>query len=118
MSTLNCRMQIASRVTAVSKYLEPNLCLEASTTEGAEEGLRLSTPPPADPANPDSWRGRNKLAVVIESAAVNEQALSERDRRKGLHPEQTRRTSGGARPGEMAQMWRLGRGGGLWRDGR
>ena len=32
---------------------------------------------PADPGNPESWSGRDKLAVVIETAALNEQALSE-----------------------------------------
>ena len=32
---------------------------------------------PADPANPESWIGRDKLAVVIETAALNEQSLSE-----------------------------------------
>lgn len=60
MSTLNCRMQIASRVTAVSKYLEPNLCLEASTTEGAEEGLRLSTPPPGGSGEPGLLEGQEQ----------------------------------------------------------
>ena len=32
---------------------------------------------PADPSNPENWNGENKLAVVIETAALNEQALSE-----------------------------------------
>ncbi|WP_200387992.1 hypothetical protein [Thiocapsa imhoffii] len=45
----------------------------------------------ADPANPESWSGRDKLAVVIETAALNEQARSERGRRKGLYPEQIER---------------------------
>ena len=34
-------------------------------------------PVPADPGNPESWSGRDKLAVVIETAALNEQSLSE-----------------------------------------
>jgi transposase-like protein len=46
---------------------------------------------PADPANAESWSGRDKLAVVIETAALNEQALSEYCRRKGLYPEQIER---------------------------
>ena len=46
---------------------------------------------PADPANPESWSGRDKLAVVIETAALNEQALSEYCRRKALYPEQIER---------------------------
>ena len=43
---------------------------------------------PADPANPKTWRGRDKLAVVIESAALNETDLAAYCRRKGLYPEQ------------------------------
>lgn len=43
---------------------------------------------PADPANPENWSGANKLSVVIESAALNEEQLSAYCRRKGLYPEQ------------------------------
>ncbi len=43
---------------------------------------------PADPSNPESWGGENKLAVVIETAALNEHELSEYCRRKGLYAEQ------------------------------
>jgi transposase len=46
---------------------------------------------PADPSNPENWSGADKLAIVIESAALNEQALSEYCRRKGLYPEQIAR---------------------------
>ena len=43
---------------------------------------------PADPSNPENWSAQNKLAVVIESASLNEQALSEYCRKKGLYVEQ------------------------------
>jgi transposase-like protein len=46
---------------------------------------------PADPKNPENWSGENKLAVVIESAALNEQELAEYCRRKGLYVEQIAR---------------------------
>ena len=46
---------------------------------------------PADPSNPESWSGENKLAVVIETAALNKQELSEYYRRKGLYAEQVAR---------------------------
>ena len=46
---------------------------------------------PADPSNPENWSGAKKLAVVIETAAFNEQQLSEYCRRKGLYPEQITR---------------------------
>lgn len=37
---------------------------------------------PADPSNPESWSGENKLAVMIETAALNEQELAEYCRRR------------------------------------
>ena len=43
---------------------------------------------PADPSNPEHWSGENKLAVVIETAGLNEQELAEYCRRKGLYVEQ------------------------------
>ena len=46
---------------------------------------------PADPSNPEKWSGANKLAVVIETAALNEEELAEYCRRKGLYAEQINR---------------------------
>jgi len=43
---------------------------------------------PADPSNPEHWSGENKFAVLIETASMNEQELSEYCRRKGLYVEQ------------------------------
>ena len=45
----------------------------------------------ADPSNPESWNGENKLAVVIETAALNEEELAEYCRGKGLYVEQIAR---------------------------
>lgn len=46
---------------------------------------------PADSSIPDNWSGKDKLAVVIETSALNEQELSEYCRSKGLYPEQIKR---------------------------
>ena len=46
---------------------------------------------PADPSNPENWSGENKLAVVIETAALNEEELAEYCRKKGLYAEQIAR---------------------------
>ena len=46
---------------------------------------------PADPSNPENWNGETKLAVVIETAALNEEELAEYCRRKGLYVEQIAR---------------------------
>ena len=46
---------------------------------------------PADPSNPENWSGKNKLALVIETATLNEEELSVYCREKGLYVEQVRR---------------------------
>lgn len=46
---------------------------------------------PADSSNPEQWSGQDKLSVVIETAPLNEQELSEYCRRKGLYVEQVSR---------------------------
>jgi transposase len=46
---------------------------------------------PADPSNPESWSGKNKLAVIIETTALNEAELAEYCRAKGLYVEQIER---------------------------
>lgn len=46
---------------------------------------------PADDTNPDNWKPEDKLAVVIETAAMNEVELGEYCRSKGLYPEQVQR---------------------------
>jgi len=43
---------------------------------------------PADPTNPENWSGENKLAVVVETAALNKTELAEYCRKKGLYSEQ------------------------------
>lgn len=43
---------------------------------------------PTDQSKPDKWPAEDKLAVVIETAPLNEQQLSEYCRSRGLYPEQ------------------------------
>lgn len=52
-----------------------------------EQGVAV----PADPKNPENWSGESKLAVVIETAALNETELAEYCRQKGLYAEQIQR---------------------------
>jgi transposase-like protein len=54
---------------------------------------------PADPKNPDQWSGESKLAVVIETASLNEEELAAYCRRKGLYVEQIQRWREGASAG-------------------
>ena len=46
---------------------------------------------PGSDIKPDNWKGQDKLAVVIETAALNESELGEYCRKKGLYPEQVQR---------------------------
>jgi transposase len=46
---------------------------------------------PGSNIKPDNWKGQDKLAVVIETAALNESELGEYCRKKGLYPEQVQR---------------------------
>jgi transposase len=52
--------------------------------QARERGMAV----PGDGKNPESWSPENKLAVVVETAALNEAELSEYCRRKGLFAEQ------------------------------
>lgn len=58
---------------------------------------------PADPKNPENWSGENKLAVVIETAALNEEELAEYCRKKGLYVEQVIRWREAAAAGVETQ---------------
>ena len=58
---------------------------------------------PADPSNPENWSGENKLAVVIETAALNEEELAEYCRQKGLYVEQVVRWREAAAAGAETQ---------------
>jgi len=58
---------------------------------------------PADPSNPENWSGENKLAVVIETAALNESELAEYCRQKGLYVEQVVRWREAAAAGAETQ---------------
>jgi transposase-like protein len=58
---------------------------------------------PADPKNPENWSGENKLAVVIETVALNEHELAEYCRQKGLYVEQVTRWREAAVAGAATQ---------------
>ncbi len=58
---------------------------------------------PADPSNPENWSGDNKLAVVIETAALNEEERAEYCRQKGLYVEQIVRWREAAAAGAETQ---------------
>lgn len=62
---------------------------------------------PADPSNPEQWNGQDKLAVVIQTASLNEQELSEYCRGKGLYVEQIDRWTEAAIAGNDSSEYLL-----------
>lgn len=96
------RYSEAFKEQAVKKMMPPNAqsVAEVSRSVGVSEQTlynwrnqlrREGKAVPADSSNPESWSGENKLAVVIETAALNEIDLAEYCRRKGLYAEQITR---------------------------
>lgn len=59
---------------------------------------------PANSKNPERWNGENKLAVIIETAALNAEELSQYCRRKGLHVEQIERWRASAIAGAQSDQ--------------
>jgi len=87
---------------AVQKMMPPNALSvarlsrdtgvsEATLYNWRNEYRRQGVAVPADPSNPEHWSGENKLAVVVETAGLNEAELAEYCRSKGLYPEQIER---------------------------
>ncbi len=62
---------------------------------------------PEDPATPESWSGADKLAVIIETAVLNDIELSEYCRRRGLFVEQIQRWKEGTMTGNEVSGNRL-----------
>jgi len=87
-----CRVADVHRETGVS---EPTLYAWRREFQGRGHAV---------PADPESWSGQDKLAVVIETAALNEQALSEYCRRKGLYLEQIERWKEAAMAGSAGSF--------------
>jgi transposase-like protein len=52
--------------------------------QARERGLAV----PGNGKNPEQWRSKDKFAIVLETASMNETQLAEYCRRKGLYAEQ------------------------------
>ncbi len=62
---------------------------------------------PADSSKPENWSSEDKLAVVIETAAMNEVQLSEYCRSKGLYAEQIEQWKAAALSGYQRSIGRI-----------
>jgi len=71
-------------------------------TQAKEQGL----PVPGSGKTSDQWSAESKLAVVIETAALNESELSEYCRQKGLYPEQIKEWKAACIQGQLSEAER------------
>jgi len=71
-------------------------------TQAKEQGF----PVPGSGKTSDQWSAESKLAVVIETAALNESELSEYCRQKGLYPEQVKEWKAACIQGQLSEAER------------
>jgi transposase-like protein len=71
-------------------------------TQAKQQGL----PVPGSGKTSDQWSAEAKLAVVIETAALNESELSQYCRQKGLYPEQVKEWKAACIQGQLSDVER------------
>ncbi len=82
------QMLMAPNATSVAQVSRETGVAEQTLYNWRNQLRHKGTAVPADSSNPERWSGENKLAVVIETAALNEEELAEYCRGKGLYAEQ------------------------------
>jgi len=85
------QMMMAPNAVSVAQVSRDTGVSEQTLYNWRNQLRHKGTSVPADSSNPEKWSGENKLAVVIETAALNEEELAEYCRRKGLYAEQINR---------------------------
>lgn len=85
------QMMMAPNATSVAQVSRDTGVAEQTLYNWRNQLRCEGTSVPADSSNPEKWSGENKLAVVIETAALNEEELAKYCRRKGLYAEQISR---------------------------
>ena len=96
------RYSVAFKAATVKKMMPPNAMpirevkratgvTDVTLYKWRNEYRKKGVAVPGDDIKPDNWTGQDKLAVVIETAALNESELSEYCRKQGLYPEQVQR---------------------------
>jgi len=76
---------------------------EATLYNWRTQAKRQGTPVPGSGKTTMAWPPEAKLAVVIETAALNEAQLSEYCRKKGLYPHQVRQWKQACIQGQLTQ---------------
>ena len=93
------RYSAEMKASAIQKMMPPNnvsvaqIARDTGITETTlynwrKQARNQGVPVPGDGKNPDHWKPENQLAVIIETAALNEAEMAEYCRKKGLFSEQ------------------------------
>ena len=72
----------------VSQLVRDTGISDATLYSWRKKALSQGIPVPGNGKNPDQWTPENQLAVIIETAALNEAEMAEYCRKKGLFAEQ------------------------------
>ena len=111
------RYSVEKKANVLKKLLPPHNfpIAEVSAMEGISEATlynwRLQAkeqgvPVPGSGKTSDQWSAEAKLAVVIETASMNESELSEYCRSKGLYPEQVKEWKQACIQGQLSEVER------------
>ena len=76
---------------SIAEVAEEEGISEPTLYKWRHEARERGVPAPNSGVDSESWSAEAKFAVVMETAALNEQAISEYCREKGLYPEQIER---------------------------
>lgn len=93
------RYSAEMKASSIQKMMPPNnvsvaqIARDTGITETTlynwrKQARNQGMPVPGDGKNPDQWKPENQLAVIIETAALNEAEMAEYCRKKGLFSEQ------------------------------
>ncbi len=93
------RYSAEMKASAIQKMMPPNnmtvaqIARDTGITETTlytwrKQARNQGVPVPGNGKNPDQWNPESQLAVIIETAALNETELAEYCRKKGLFAEQ------------------------------
>ena len=72
----------------ISQLVQDTGIPDATLYTWRQKALSRGIPVPGNGKNPDQWSPENQLAVIIETAALNQTEMAEYCRKKGLFAEQ------------------------------
>ena len=91
---------------SVTKVSREEGISDATLYNWRTQAKQQGSPVPGSGKTSDQWSAEAKLAVVIETAALNESELSQYCREKGLYPEQVKEWKAACIQGQLLEVER------------